>query len=565
MRERTVFIGIGLAAALIATPVSRATVPGTIKQLGCVSENSVAQCVPARGLANTAFHALSPDGTYLYSTGRNSDAIAVLARDVLTGALRQLEGPAGCIRDRGSSEIPDCVTTDGLDRASGIAISPDGRNVYVAANVGDAVTSFARDATTGALTPLGCISDALGDPDCVPGTGLDGAWAPAVSPDGRHVYVGARDADAVAIFVRETAGAPGEFEKLRQVGCVANIGSAGCSANAPGLDGASAVALSPDGQNVYVAAVNSSAVAVFRRDAGSGNLTSLGCISGDEGYRQDGNCSRGLGLQFVQNVAVSPDGKHVYASATDSHTLAGFERDADGSLSQLPGPEGCRSDIDSGGTACLPAEGIALPLGIAFTPDGSFVYAAAFGFGTVIAMERDAVSGGLDQLGDCFGSGDSRCEQARALGRAGFVSLSADGRHLYVNAPDSGAISIFGRAETVPPASIATTRTQLRRRGAVELGVSCPEDAVAGCHGRATLIALPAPRAGLYRSVRFSAVEFRISAGDSELLTVRAPTRRLRALLKLRRFSARAFAYSRDAAGEEFESVRRIRVDVARP
>ena len=40
-----------------------------------------------------------------------------------------------------------------------------------------------------------------------------------------------------------------------------------------GLDGASQVAVSPDGAHVYVAAFNDDAVTVFRRDASTGRLS----------------------------------------------------------------------------------------------------------------------------------------------------------------------------------------------------------------------------------------------------------------------------------------------------
>src|SRR5882724_6961036 len=63
-------------------------------------------------------------------------------------------------------------------------------------------------ATTGALLQLsgtnGCVSKDGTRGTCLDGRGLNGAAAVAVSPDGRYVYVASFDSSAVAIFVRNT-------------------------------------------------------------------------------------------------------------------------------------------------------------------------------------------------------------------------------------------------------------------------------------------------------------------------------------------------------------------------
>ena len=85
--------------------------------------------------------------------------------------------------------------------------------------------------------------------------------------------------------------------------------------------GSSALAMSPDGRNVYVASSRSNAIAVFRRDARTGALTqrrgAAGCIS-DGGAS---GCARAIGLLGPNSVAVSPDGRNVYATAFGSNAL----------------------------------------------------------------------------------------------------------------------------------------------------------------------------------------------------------------------------------------------------
>src|SRR5207237_10023697 len=77
-----------------------------------------------------------------------------------------------------------------------------------------------------------------------------------------------------------------------------------------GLAGVNAVAVSPDGLNVYATGGADNALAVFMRDATSGTLTFLGAETG---------------LNGPQAMAISLDGAQLYvASAND---LVVFARD----------------------------------------------------------------------------------------------------------------------------------------------------------------------------------------------------------------------------------------------
>ena len=93
---------------------------------------------------------VSPDGKSVYIGARDGDAVVVLARNPTTGALTQLPGLAGCVSATGTGGR--CTAGHGLLGARGMAVSPDNRHVYVAAENNDAVVSFAREPTTGALT-----------------------------------------------------------------------------------------------------------------------------------------------------------------------------------------------------------------------------------------------------------------------------------------------------------------------------------------------------------------------------------------------------------------------------
>ena len=93
----------------------------------------------------------------------NGDAVAVFARDAATGALTQLPGTAACVSDDANGGVadtptdPECAAGQGLDQAGGVAVSPDGTNVYVAAQ-GGSVAAFGRE-----LPPV-CVGDVLSVP-----------------------------------------------------------------------------------------------------------------------------------------------------------------------------------------------------------------------------------------------------------------------------------------------------------------------------------------------------------------------------------------------------------------
>jgi DNA-binding beta-propeller fold protein YncE len=103
---------------------------------------------------------VSPDGTSVYITSQNSDAVAIFDR-ATDGTLTQKAGAAGCIVNQPSADITGCSNTGkALDSPYSVTVSPDGTSVYVASFASDAVVIFDR-ATDGTLTQkagtAGCI------------------------------------------------------------------------------------------------------------------------------------------------------------------------------------------------------------------------------------------------------------------------------------------------------------------------------------------------------------------------------------------------------------------------
>src|SRR6185369_11834990 len=112
-------------------------------------------------------------GKHVYAASGSQNKIAVLQRNPTTGALSQLPGPEGCISADGSGT---CTRVRALDFPSSVAVTKDGKHVYVASYYGNAVEVLQRDSTSGALSQRagveGCISEYVSEcPDgeeCTP-------------------------------------------------------------------------------------------------------------------------------------------------------------------------------------------------------------------------------------------------------------------------------------------------------------------------------------------------------------------------------------------------------------
>jgi hypothetical protein len=144
--------------------------------------------------------AITPDGKELFVSSQGGGGLTVLTRQPASGALAVLE----CFTSGGGS----CAKIDGLGDLNGdVTVSADGTLVFVTGGgTGQGeVRTFRRDPASGHLTPLGCVSVA-GQAGCVGGSGLFWATAPMVSPDGRNVYVASYDGTAAG-----SSGALAEF------------------------------------------------------------------------------------------------------------------------------------------------------------------------------------------------------------------------------------------------------------------------------------------------------------------------------------------------------------------
>ncbi len=378
---------------------------------------------------------------------------SALAAKPRLGTLTQLQGKQGCIVDR-SSKPGSCAVGRGLKGAGpfmgsrAVAVSPDGRNVYVAAATSDAIAVFKRNPKSGALTQpkgkRGCVA-AEGKAGCAVAVGIDGPNSVAVSPDGRNVYATARNSSTLLTFSRDPRD--GWIHQRPGAGCIGGIPLPLFCGSATGMVTPDVVAVSPDGRNVYVGSFFGSSVASFSRDASTGTLTQLAGTAGCIAAATPG-CATGVGLGSIEGLAVSPDGASVYAAAATSNALAELARDpSTGALVQLPAPNNCIADAPLAG--CIEGRELGGPNAVAVAPGGESVYVTSFLSNSVTAFDRTAGSGVLAQkeaTNACLVFMRSAgCSFGRAMLAPEGLDVSPDGRNVYVASIKTGAVDVLSR------------------------------------------------------------------------------------------------------------------------
>jgi 6-phosphogluconolactonase (cycloisomerase 2 family) len=280
--------------------------------------------------------ALSPNGRNVYAA---EDIVRAYSRDPRTGRLRELPTPLGCIGDlkgirREYRSRTECRLGRALEEPWEIAVSADGRSVYVA--TAHAIAVLRRDRDTGALTQppgrQGCIAVG-GRAGCARGRVMDPASL-RISRGGGRLYALSADPDSIAVMARN-----GDTGALRQLagraGCISRVHRRGC-ASPRGFTQPSAFELSPHGRNLYVVGFTGrrSSISVFRRVPGGG-LAQLAGIRGCLTESARDGCASIPGLSDPTAVATIGGGLDLIVAGTG---LRPFRRAVSLSLAGWQGP-----------------------------------------------------------------------------------------------------------------------------------------------------------------------------------------------------------------------------------
>jgi DNA-binding beta-propeller fold protein YncE len=422
--------------------------PGDLTQpagiAGCVSEDGSGPCADGHALFSAGSVAVSADGKSVYAASFGSQAVDRLNRNTTNGAISQPAGVAGCVSDDGTGP---CADGHAILGPAAVAVSPDGKSVYAASYSGYSVVRFNRNKATGAIAEPagtgGCVTELLGG--CLPGHALDHPIGVAVSPDGKNVYVASQSSNAVVRLNRNTTtGAI--TQPAGAAGCVSDDGSGPC-ADGHALSNPRSVAVSPDGKSVYAVSPASHAVVRLNRNATTGAITqpagAAGCVSDDA----SGPCADGHSLFSPESVSVSPDGKSVYVASVFDQAVVRLNRSkTTGAIVEPSGTGGC---ISGGVGLCAPGHGFSGMFSVAVSPDGRSVYAASQGANTVVRLNRNRTTGAITQPAGTAGciseDGSGPCVNGHGLMGPESVAVSPSGTNVYVASSNSNAVARLHR------------------------------------------------------------------------------------------------------------------------
>lgn len=294
----------------------------------------------------------------------------------------------------------------------------------------------ATQATLSRSTVTGIIADPEYDPalhhEHDVRNGEDGIFgiadptAIAISHNGQNVYVTSESTDQLTAFQR--AGGSGA---LSMIGTV--------DAEQEGFEdmlmqGPVDVAVSGDDRFVYVAAKASDSIVAFSRNETDGRLTFLeNQVHAENPF---------TGIKEVSRILLSPNGEHLYASGRDS--VAVYERDPDtGQLTLIEAEQNGNDDPDDAGGA---VNWLDRPLGMAVTPAGDQLLVASRHGDALLVFDRDH-----DVHSQDFGKLSfveairNNIDGFEGLDGVTDVQISASGEQVYVTAESNHTLSHFAR------------------------------------------------------------------------------------------------------------------------
>ena len=401
---------------------SRSGADGSVAYKGCVDSGDDVGCthLAATVLAVPRSLTLSPDGSSLYVANETSDTVVRFS----VGGDGSLAF-ASCVED---DDLPDwgCASeVPFLDLPLRVVVSPDGNSVYVTNGSSENV---ALNHFSSSLAAIGCYVE-VASSGC---TQLEPLLAPnglAVSPDGKHVYVTSVGRDAIGWFQRAENGA------LSFVGCLDDGDDATEFTNSCGEDTVANydfmnhITFNPGGSQAYVTDETGLGVVYhFSRDGTTGALTRKDCLANDIDLDAPGctelNDETGSGLASVTDAVVSPDSANLYTVAFQDSAMSTFGLNASGTLSFIR----CLRATEVQGCSGFGESVLSQPLGVAVSPDGHDVYVSngSGGVPALLHFEREAP--GTREGGEEPGPGPGPGPEDGS-GGSGDGSKSGDGQH----------------------------------------------------------------------------------------------------------------------------------------
>lgn len=398
-----------------------------------------------------------PSNRLVYGITRYRGAATIAAYiQYPDGHLLSLRPPGGCVRrPAGPRRVRAfCGRARALRSPLDLAMAPDGSNLYVLTHGSEVVSDggvvvLRRRADGTIYQPggrVGCITQQA-RAGCAPGRSMDKGRRLALSLDGDSLYVTSQTG-GVAVLRRAPKG--GLSQAAGEAGCLLSafkpVGSS--CARVPVPDAVPVdVLVAPDGAFVYVLMSRREvgAIAVYARDARTGALTFASCVAENGG---EAPCSAATGLAGGRALAVSPDGRSVYAAGQhyqDGGTLVTFARDAThGTLTPIDDPAGCLAAVPRPGCSLGPP--FVTPTSMGASRDGAAVYVVyrndttGTGQGGILAEFVRGSSSGELGYSACAHRDREGCNRVRGVYGFARLTISVDGRYMYLGGRRGTAI-----------------------------------------------------------------------------------------------------------------------------
>lgn len=493
--RRTAAVVVAAVVLALVSAGSASANPGDINPRGggtnqwCVTEDGTdgngneGACIDGFGLGEGVSQLeVTPDGSRLQVLGFNGfgssgDSIITLDRDESSGFVSFPNRLRTCISPAAYANCP-AGGTNGMDGPTGLAVSPDSRDVYATARVSNSLHAWhfvglPDPVDAGPLqpmtTPFGCFLDTV-SVSCTDTETLTRAADVVVAPDGEFVYTAGNHPDGGGITAFQRAS-DGHLTKVAgPTGCINDTGSNDC-ANGQYVEPWQ-MDLSRDGENLYAASIGSTNNSLTVFDvAADGTITQKAGVAGCfTASGSGGDCTAVPSLDLAVDVSVSPDGKSVYVAtdlsgfedAPDVAPLVAFERSVETGALEF-------SDCFAadGALGCIEVAGLYRPISVFATDEAVYVGSQErnadqiSGEGAapsaMVILNRDPSNGSLSQepFEGCWAADFlENCVELSTLFRPRSFDVSPDGDNLYVGG--NSGVTVFDRDDgNAPLVSIA--------------------------------------------------------------------------------------------------------------
>ncbi|MDY4381489.1 beta-propeller fold lactonase family protein [Pectobacterium brasiliense] len=230
----------------------------------------------AEGVTGISQLQVSAEGNSVYALRADGNAIVWFSRD-----------ENGELTHKATIASDYDIDNGNLNNIKGIALSDDGKNLYLINSYSDQLAYFSRDTATGALTYVEALGGDMNNPPYL--------WAPtSILSRGNLLFVttAINDTSTVIVYQRDDSG------KLTPLGHVRDFTDA--TGNTVQLSGLEQITVSADGRSIFVA--NAGQIDAFSLDTATGTFTHIARVAAEG---------------TVSDIALSADARVLYVTQSD--------------------------------------------------------------------------------------------------------------------------------------------------------------------------------------------------------------------------------------------------------